>query len=141
MALASAQVADMVAQRITGQTAAGARVFTSRLWPLTEAELPAWRVTVETESAEAVQLSGINEHLVEMSAAGYVRAVADLDDSMHNLAEQGLTALWATQPPHDLQLLGIDREMATEGEASVGVITLRLRARIFVAPGAPGTII
>jgi hypothetical protein len=86
-------------------------------------------------------LAGTNEHLLSITADGYVRAVNDLDDRMHDLAEEALAALWATQPPYDLQLTGIDRDMATEAEASVGRITLRLQARIFVAPSAPGSIL
>jgi len=141
MALADAQAIDAIAARMTGQPLAGSRVYTSRVWPLSEAELPAWRVTASVTEVQLAMLAGTNEHLLSITADGYVRAVNDLDDRMHDLAEEALAALWATQPPYDLQLTGIDRDMATEAEASVGRITLRLQARIFVAPSAPGSIL
>jgi hypothetical protein len=52
MALAAAQVVDAVAARLVPVVLSGGRVYTSRLWPLTEAEIPAWRVTAEDEEVE-----------------------------------------------------------------------------------------
>lgn len=139
--LADAQVIDAIAQRMRGQPLAGSRVYTSRVWPLTEAELPAWRVIGGSTEVTTAILTGANEHLLSINAEGSVRAVADLDDRMHDLAEEALAALWATVPPYGLELVGIERDMATEAEASVGRITLRLQARFYVDPAAPGNLI
>jgi hypothetical protein len=142
MALAAAQVIDALAARISGATSAGTRVFTSRAWPIGEDDLPAWRVTAASESIAGVALGDyIHEHHLEVEARAYVRAVANLDDAMHALAEAALPALFAPPVPYALEHAGIDRELTAEGEAAVGVITLRLRASYFTRPTAPQTIL
>lgn len=139
MTLAAAQVVDAIAARLTGLALTGTRVYTSRAWPLAEGDLPAWRVTAEDESVSLETIDGQNQHRLSIECAASAKAVANLDDSLHALAEQGLAGLWATPPPYGLQLEGIGREMAKEGEAAVGVITLRLSTFFFVNPSAPGT--
>lgn len=141
MALAAAQVIDALAARLVPLAATGGRVYTSRLWPLAEADLPAWRVTAADEVAEQSSLEGINVHRLDIDAAATVRAVADVDDALHALAAGGLPLLFAAPAPYGLQLLGIGREITTEGEASVGRITLRLQALFYVNPAQPETIL
>jgi hypothetical protein len=141
MALAAAQVVDAIAARLTGLPLAGSRVYTSRLWPLTEPELPAWRVTAESEDVEAAMADGANQHLLEVVCAGYVRATDNLDDSLHALAAEGLTAVCALPALYGTQVTGIERDAVKEGEAAMGVIRCRLLTRFFVAPSAPETIL
>jgi len=140
MALAAAQVIDALAARLAPMAATGGRVHTSRAWPLTEAGLPAWRVTAADEVVESATVDGINLHQLEVDAATIVRVSADLDDAMHELAAGGLALLFAAPVPYGLRLLGIGRETTTEGEATVGRITLRLQALFYATPAAPETI-
>lgn len=142
MALAAAQVIDALAARLVPVALSGGRVFTSRTWPLTEAELPAWRVTAEDESTSRQYVGQtINDHTLTVSCVGIVRAVADLDDAMHALAAQGMTALFAPPEPYQLQLESISRATSTEGEAAVGTITVSLTARFAVDQAAPETLL
>ena len=142
MALAAAQVVDAVAARLVPMVATGGRVYTSRAWPLAEADLPAWRVTAEDETVEALDLGPtVQQHELTVVAECSTRSVADLDDALHALAASGLTLLFAGTPPHGLQLRSIDRTLATEGEAAVGRITLTLNATFQTAPNAPETIL
>lgn len=142
MALAAAQVVDALAARLVPMAATGGRVYTSRLWPLAEADLPAWRVTAGSENTELVDLTGaVQEHALEVLAECSTRAVADVDDALHALAAAGLALLFAGTPPYGLQLQSIERELATEGEAAVGRIRLRLAALFHTAPSAPETLI
>jgi hypothetical protein len=142
MALAAAQVVDAVAARLVPVVLSGGRVYTSRLWPLTEAEIPAWRVTAEDEEVETTTVhAGVQQHILTVEAKGYRRATSDLDDALHALAAAGLTALFAGTPPHFLALTAIERDMTTEGEAAMGVITLRMQTRFFTQPSAPETIL
>lgn len=141
MALAAAQVIDAMAARLVPLAATAGRVYTSRAWPLTEASLPAWRVTAADEAVEAASLDGINLHRLDIDAAACARATDDLDDVLHALASGGLALLFAGAVPYGLQLIGIGRELATEGEAVVGRITLRLQATFYMHPAQPETIL
>jgi hypothetical protein len=141
MALAAAQVVDALAAKLVPMPATAGRVYTSRTWPLTEALLPAWRVTAENESVEESDIHGVNEHTLRINARAFVRVTADLDDALHALAASGLALLFAGNPPHALQLEGIDRQLATEGEAALGAITLEMSATFLVDPSAPETIL
>jgi len=138
MALASAQVID--AQAALLSAVYPGKVFTSRLWPITEADLPCWRVTAIEESVTVSMLPGTNEHLLGIAFSGYVRATADVDDAMHSLAAGGLAAIFPAIPLYGLQLDAIERQTTQEGEASIGVITLRCTARFHVTPQTPETI-
>jgi hypothetical protein len=141
MTLAAAQVINTLAARLAPMPATSGRVYTSRLWPLTEADLPAWRITAEGEQVEVAELEGVNMHSLTVSAKAYARATADIDDVLDALASSGLALLYSATVPYGLQLESIDRDLATEGEAAVGVITLTSRAIYFVAPGSPETIL
>lgn len=141
MALAAAQVIDALAARLVPLSATGGRVYTSRAWPLSESDLPAWRVLAADEVIERASLDGIGLHRLEIEAAASTRVTADLDDALHALAAGGLPLLFAAPVPYSLQLVGIGRELTTEGEATVGRITLRLQALFATNPAQPETIL
>lgn len=142
MALAAAQVVDALAARLVGNTSAGSRVYTSRLWPLTEAELPAWRVVAAQETTEPLDLQTQHyQHLLTVDVRAYARATADLDDTLHALAAAALSALFAAPPPYGLVLQGIDRRMTEEGEAALGELTLRVQADYQTVLADPETIL
>jgi hypothetical protein len=141
MALAAAIVVDALAALLVGQALGPGGVTTDRLHPWAEADLPACKVLPADESCELADVGGLYQHDLSVNAEYSARAVAALDDTLHGLAEAGLARLFAGVPPYGLQLEGISRSLATEGEAAVGRITLRLRCIYFVNPAAPGTIV
>lgn len=141
MALAAAQVVDALAARVAPQAAVSGRVKTSRAWPWSEAELPACRIFVAAERVEFADVSGVNRHTLQVDVQYSALAVADLDDTLHALAASGQTLLFASAAPYNLQLTGIIRQLASEGEAAVGRITLQVAATFFVDQSAPETIL
>ena len=141
MALAAAQVVDAYAARVAPQAALAGHIATSRTWPWSEAELPACRVFAADEVCTPAQIDGANQHDLSVDVQYTARATADLDDSLHALAAGGLALLFAGTPPYGMALSGISRQLATEGEAAVGQITLQLRATYFVHPAAPETLL
>jgi hypothetical protein len=141
MALAAAQVVDALATRLTGLGLTGSRVYPSRLWPITEAELPAWRVIAEDEPVQLTSMDGINQHNLRVRCVGLVRATADADDAMHALAAQGLAALFVDPVPYGATLSGIQRSLVTEGEASLAAISLVITTQFFVRESAPETLV
>jgi hypothetical protein len=142
MALAAAQVIDALAARLVPLAATGGRVYTSRAWPLSEADLPAWKVTAEDEavSAERGMVEPINLHELIVNAKAIASATADLDDTLHALAAGGLALLFAGTVPHGMELRGLRREMSPDAEAKAGAITLQLRCRFWVNPATPESI-
>ena len=142
MALAAAQVVDAVQALLAPVSLTGGRVYTSRLWPLSEGELPAGRVYAADEEIESQDIHGhLQQHTLSIEAKGYARATDDLDDRLNEIAAAWLTALFAGTPPNYLRSTGIDRDVTNEGEAAVGVVTLRLQAQFFTQPSAPETIL
>lgn len=149
MALASAQVVDRVAAIIAAVPAYVGKVHTSRAWPLADADLPAWRVYAESEEVEPTgpTFPALQSHELMVACDGVARATANLDDSINAMAASALTALFASASTARLTPLNcamslrrIDREMATEGEAAIGRITLALRVRFHTFNNAPETI-
>lgn len=150
MTLASAQVIDAVVTRLSGNTPASTRVYPSRLWPLAEADLPAWRVSAGDEEIEpeTVHYPAILLHRLPVRCEGYVKANADADDAMHLMAEQALAALYGSQANTALGLnvqsnhpARIERDVVSEGQANLGRITVELAIKYRTAANAPGTII
>lgn len=155
MPLAAAQVVDALAARLSGLPLAGTRVYTSRTWPLTEKDLPAWRLFAVDEDIEpqTIHEPTPQRHALQVELHGHARAVEDLDDRLNDLASQALTAVFASPPPaDDLALLQvqhrvalsarrIERGMQSEGEASMGLVNITLRAEFMSMSNAPDTIL
>lgn len=152
MALASAQVIDAIAARLSGAgvTPAGTRVYTSRAWPLAESGLPAWRVVAGDETVEQVNITWphVNDHELQVDLRGVVAAADNLDDALHAMAEAALKRLFtdrsaATLSPLRVRMVlsGIERSLQEDGQAKVGVITVQLTARFQTKADAPDIII
>ena len=139
MALAAAQVIDAINALVLPLPALGGRAYTSRAWPLTT--LPAARTTAEDERMETGMLDGTNRHQLEVAMRIFAEAVDDLDDVLHGLAAGALALVFAGTPPHNLQLTGMQRELASDGQATLGVITIRMSASYYVQASAPETIL
>lgn len=152
MPLASAQVVDALAARLSGQPLAGTRVYTSRAWPLSEDALPAWKVVAVDEDIEpqTVHSPTLQHHALQVELQGYAKAVANLDDALHALASEALTVIFnAPGAPDALSALTstsinvrrIERALQKDGEAVLGLVTLTLRAEFRTRSNAPETIL
>ena len=150
MTLAAAKVIDAVTGLIAGVTGMSGKVHTSRTWPLAESDLPAWRVTAADEDVDTIgaHFPAQEQHDLTVAAQGYARALANLDDVLHGMAELALAALFVSAATTRLSplncamsLSGIKRDMVTENEATLGCITLLLRVRFLTFNNAPQTIV
>ena len=151
MALAGAQVLDAIKQRMLGLSLTGTRVYTDRAHPLDEKSvLPAWKVVSPDEDIETVTVhpAPVQQHRMQVELQGYVSAISDVDDAMHALAAQALTALF--NPPLVPDALSaiagtkvklsqrrIERAMSGEGQAKLGLIQITLRAEYRTKQNAP----
>lgn len=143
MALAAEQVVQAVAARLAGQTVAGTKVYTSRMWPISDSHLPAVKIFAGDENSRLSEVATrVHEAELEVNVAGLVRSVDELDQDMNALAAEMLEAIFSDEPvPYDLELTKTLRDVRTEGQADVGQITLQLRAKYFYDAAAPETIV
>ena len=150
--LASAQVVDAIATRMSGGALADGRVYTSRGHPIPDDGMPAWRVIAVDEVIEpkTVHVTKLQGHQLQVELLGYVQATANVDDSMHALAAEALTLLFnppiAPDPLSDMTKVvltqrRIERAMQSDGEARNGLITVTLRAEFHTRSDAPETIV
>lgn len=151
--LAAEQVVQAVAQRMRGLPL-GAEVNTDRAWPLNVKALPAWQVFAGDEEVRPLTLSQnpTMQYQMPVECRGYVLATEQLDTQMNALAAEALAAVADLAPATadalaDLRHLVTlrhsytGREMQTEGQATVGRITLIFTAQFRTRMSAPTTIV
>lgn len=151
--LAAEQLVEAITTRATGLALTGARAFSSRMWPLAENQLPAWRVFAVDEDIvpETVHEPFVQSHALQIEVQGTAVALADLDNALNALASQVLTAIFnppgvpdalsALLPKVALTLRRIERKPSTEGQATVGQVVITLRAEFRTLSNAPDTIL
>lgn len=146
--LASAKVLDQIAENlVAGATGADSRVYTSRFWPLQEADLPAIKVVAEDELIEpqGISLPIRLRHELIVAVDGYVKATDNADDAMHTLAYEVMVALFGTDAAATLEPLDsvamrpieIARSIDETGPAQMGRITVRLSIQYWTASNEP----
>lgn len=133
--LASRAIAqDLQALLVAAATDAGARWHLGRAWPL--ATLPAGRVVLEDEDLEADDEGPMiwprhRAHTLSVSLQCVVSDSADPEAAADQLAEQALLAVEGTSAPLGAEVIvaatGLQRQLATEGQAHVAITTVRLR--------------
>lgn len=145
--LAAGQLVHAVAARLPGPA------YTSRAWPIAEAELPAWRVYAAGESINRAELDPdpVEEHELDIELQGLVSATDALDDAINAHAAQGLVALFDATPPPDalaafagrveFAATSIDRRQPRDGQAKVGQVIVTVTATFRVRASDPETII
>lgn len=143
--LASGEIVHAVAARITGLPL-GAAVATDRTWPLSESDLPAWRVVEVDDEIDpgTVHRLAQQKHALQIELRGTVRAVSGVDDAARAIVQEALAALFAVSPPDDalksvnlrnvqITLRRIQFEYEEAGQAVLGRAVVTLRAEYFVA--------
>lgn len=140
--LAAAQVRTAVAARLANAASVAGRVFAGRYHPVDGSELPCWVLRLDGELIETQGMGfpALQNHSLTLEAAGYVRSTTDLEGAMDSLQAEALTVLFATQPPFNLRCTEVRREVNSDADASVGVVTLTLDATVLTLNNLPETI-
>ena len=144
--LAAAQVVQAIADLlVAGATPAGARVYTSRAWPIDV--LPAWRVTAEDEEVQQISIGEppVNDHRLTVRMQGLCHADADLDDALHAMAAAACEAVFAESSvcagKAGIGLARLERRMQEDQQASVGEIAVDVSANFQTLANAPETLL
>lgn len=140
--LAAAQVRTAVAARLATAASVAGRVFAGRYHPVDPSELPCWVLRLDGELVETQSMGfpAMQSHAITLQADGYVRSAADLEGAMDALQAEALTAVFGTQPPFNLRCTEVRREVNTDADASVGVVTITLDATVLTLNNLPETI-
>ena len=109
MTIAGQQVIDAIKTRISGNTDAGTRVYTDRMYPLTEELLPAWLLFPVEESItpESVHWPLLRSHRLAAVLQATTKAVSGFDAALSGLRTQAVTALFDTIAHATLGLSGV----------------------------------
>lgn len=143
--LAAAQVREHVALLLQSVALTAGAVHAGRYWPVTESEMPCWFVAIDQEDIEreGISFPAVQSHRLRLLADGFVADVDTLETSLDTLQTQALEALFAVQPPFQLQCIGVRRRVAdAEGQdGRIGVLSLFLEATFLTVEGQPQTLI
>jgi hypothetical protein len=136
-------IRDAVVTACTGLATTGARVYRSRVYPLSQALLPALLVFVTSEEAEP-ETMGLPQQIIRMARVvveGYARASADYDETLDDIAAEVETAIGADPTlggrARLAQIESTEIEFAGDGDQPVGVIRMTFRVEYRTAESNP----
>lgn len=140
MSHARKTIRDAVVSAVTGLTTTGTRVYPSRVFPLSDENLPGLLVytsleEINEEEGKQAQLQFRNLDIV---VEGYDKLTAGLDDKLDTIAGEVENALFGAGFA-TFDLLTTETDFEDGIEKPVGKITLTFRAQYITAEGAPGT--
>lgn len=144
--LVSAQVRQLVAQRLTACALTAGRVYEGRYHPATDAELPCWFVSIdpgEDITTDGLGWPALQTHQLRIRAEGFVDSADALEAQLDTLQQQGLQALFGTAPGLQLHCVGVRRRVDDSDAhgASKGALGIHLEATFRTVEGQPETLI
>lgn len=138
------RIRSAAATKLTGLTTTGANVFTSRAYPLQDANLPALRITTPSEQSEMVSM-GIGNRTVErtltLQVEGVVKALTGFEDTCDQIAKEVEIALANDNTLGGLckyiQLRSTATEISGEAEKPIAVTTMLFDVLYHTSLNAP----
>lgn len=138
------QIRDALVAALGGLASTGANVFANRVYPLTEAELPALRIFIEEEEAEW-QISDIYSRVLYCTIEACAKVNLSLDDMLDQISmevEVSLSAVGITIDGNAVFPEYVGMRMAfEEADQSVGVKRMRFRLNFFNDSSTPNVLL
>lgn len=140
------QVREAMVSVITGQTSAGSRVYSNRVLPTAEAQLPFVSVSVVQDAAvrETIGPLGTTQRTLEIEAKVYAKATKDVDDVLDGIASSIEAAVYADDSFGGIcrycQIEETTIDFASEAETTIGELTMTFEAQTRVRPADPETV-
>jgi len=138
------QVREAVATLLTGLTTTGSRVYQSRVQPLAASQLPGLVILTNNEDIEQSTIGGMLERRLQVEVIGKVKASADVDDKLDDIAKEvevkvysSLTNNTLTGLIKSLDLKSIDVGINGETDQKVGEIRMQFEAVYFNQAATP----
>jgi hypothetical protein len=147
MTHARTQIRQAVVALLAGNTAAGSRVYASRVHPLDDPKLPALCVFSPQESMgnPTMQRPRTQQRTLQLVIEGYVKARGDIDAEADTLALE-VEKIIGADPTlgglvKDAMLDTTSTQLSGEGERPVAIITLTFAVLYCVKENAPQTLV
>lgn len=141
------QLRDAIVTAVTGLATTGARVYTARVYPAQDSELPQLEVNTVDEEADPVSIHGpaVIERIVSIEVTARARATSALAATLDTIAEQVETALGSAVTVSSksiaLNYLGASIQFSGDADQPIGAAVLRYQAVLYTAANAPGTLV
>lgn len=140
------QIRGKIETALTGLTTSGARVYSNRIQPMADANLPGLRIFADDESAEALTVHAphVQERSLRLSVECCAKAVSNLDDTLDLMSKEVEIALAAGITIGSTSLVPIYTGMSFDDDQSdkpVGVKRLNYSLTFQTMNNAPDTLL
>ena len=141
------QIRDYFESQLADLPSIGGNIYESRIYPLVQARLPALIVYTTNESVEEVSFGTkrAQERSVTVTVEGYVRALANFDDALDQIAVEVEEAVLDDPSLGGIAinttLVDTNSQYSGEGEQPVGTIVLSFEVIYRTQSGTPETAI
>lgn len=138
-------IRDNIVTALTGLTTTGSKVYASRVYPITAANLPG--IVVYTES-EAVEYATITRprtlmRTISFSVEAYVKGVSNYDDTIDTVCSEIEQALYTDVTrggyAKDTIVSSMEVQYMGEGDQPVATATMQVNVEYVTLEGAPET--
>lgn len=141
------QIREYFEAQLASLTTTGSNVYASRIYPLSGAKLPALLIYSQSESLEEQSFSQkrIQTRTVDLVVEGYVRALANFDDTLDTVNAEVETAILDSPTLGGLaintQLTGVEAMYSGDGDQPVATIRMNFAVQYRTETGQPDTAI
>jgi hypothetical protein len=140
------QMREAIVTALTGLDTTGTRVYASRVYPVQQSELPGLLVYVTGESVETLTIhaNAHQQRSIEVSVEVVFGAIADLDDTLDQCAQEVEVALASgvSVDSHTVQVTytGIEIELEAGAQQPHGSARLNFTATLFTLATTPDVV-
>ncbi len=139
------QLREAVATAVTGLSTTGSRVYQSRVYPLTDSNLPCLLVTSDGDKSEAITVHSPyqQERATTIRIEGVAKAVSNIDDTLDTISKEVETAIAnsSTAIVKGLIYQGAQIDYDGSGEQPIGKVTMIFTKDLYTLSNAPDVLI
>lgn len=139
------QLREAVATAVTGLSTTGSRVYQSRVYPLTDSNLPCLLVTSDGDKSEAITVHSPyqQERATTIRIEGVAKAVSNIDDTLDTISKEVETAIAgsSTAIVKGLIYQGAQIDYDGSGEQPIGKVTMIFAKDLYTLSNAPDVLI
>lgn len=141
------QLRDAIVTALTGLATTGARVYTARVYPAQDSELPHLEINTVDEQADQIGLHapGITERQVSIEITARARGISGLANTLDDISAEVETvlsgAITVSGELVPLAYQGASIQFSGDADQPIGSAALRYQATLYTASNAPGTLV